>query len=139
MEKYNLSTLFISEQETEINTLKEETIMLVNERNAGLDEALAEIERGENVVDSGEAFDMYVKHGVSFNKTQVYMTGENLLIQAFEAAADVIGLKSYTSNVIFVNEKTGKSTGDSEMSLKEFGIGSEDILTVYPDARVAAK
>ena len=107
----------------------------------GLDAALSEIDRdeNENYSSCSEAYDIYVKHGISFNKTRVYMTGENLLIQVYECAAKDLGFKSDSSKAVYVNEKTGKSTPDSEMNLNEFEIGPEDVLTIFPDGKVAAK
>ena len=111
----------------------------VNNDLEGLDAALSEIEREECGQNSAEAFDINVKHGISFNKTRVYMTGENLLIQVCEGAAKDLGFKTYSPKAVFVNEKTGKATADSEMNLNEFEIGPEDVLTVFPDGLVAAK
>lgn len=113
-----------------------------NSRNMGLeglDEALSELERGAGSQNNARAFDIVVKHGISLNKTKVYLTGENVLIQAYELAEKELGFKPYSTKAVFVNEKTGKTTSDSEMSLNEFEIGEEETLTVFPDGKVAAK
>ena len=112
-------------------------MVVQNERN-GLDAALTEIENEAYRQNHLEPFDVNVKHGVSLAKTTVYMTGANLLIQVFEGAAKDLGFKEYSPKAVFVNEKTGKSTSDSEMSLDEFEIGPEEVLTIFPDGHVAA-
>lgn len=107
--------------------------------NYDFEDALSEVEKEGEYQSQGEAFDIIVKHGNSLNNTTFYITGDNYLIQAYEGTAKELGFKKDSSRAVFVNEKTGKTTAESDMTLTEFGIGANDVLTIFPDGKVAAK
>ncbi len=103
-----------------------------------LDERLAMAEASTGNGYQSEAYDIYVKNGISGNKVSFYANPDNWLIQIFEGTAVDIGLDPKNPKIIYFNEK-GQSTSDSEMSISEFGIGPRDVLTIQPDAGVAAE
>lgn len=102
-----------------------------------LDERLAVVEAGADNGNQDEAYDIYVKNGISGNKVSFYAAPDNWLIQIFEGTAKDIGLNPQNSTNIYFNEN-GQSTSDSEMSLGEFGIGPGSVLTIQQDGKVAA-
>ncbi len=106
-----------------------------------LDAALEAVEN-ENVVeevtvDDTEAFDITVKNGLSTTKTTLYVTPENTLEQVFQNTAGTLGLDKQETNVIFTNERTGRASTDTKMTLREFDVLPDNVLTIRQDAKVA--
>lgn len=77
-----------------------------------------------------EAFDIYVKHGISLCKTSAYVIKVNWLCQVYDLVAIDLGFRE-SAKCIFENEQ-GQRTNDSQLSLEEFGITKESTITIYP-------
>ena len=101
-----------------------------------LNRALTEVEQEVNG-QNGKEYDIYVKNGLSGAKTKLYVNEANELSQVFEATAKEIGLNIGEKNNIYINSKEQSST-DPEMTLGEFNVTEDSVLTIQQDAKVAA-
>lgn len=106
-----------------------------------LDAALEAVEN-ENVVEEvtvndSEAFDIFVKNGLGTTKTTLFVTPENTLEQVFQNTAGTIGLDKEDTNPIFTNERTGKASTDTKITLREFDVIPDDVLTIRQHGKVA--
>lgn len=105
-----------------------------------LDAALEAVEGRNNYATSTqEAFDIYVKNGVSGAKTTLLVYPANTLKQVFDKTAKEIGIDPNKSNNIFINEETGNSSTDCGMSIAEFSINPNGILSIHQDGKVAGR
>ena len=106
-----------------------------------LDQALSEVENAyvENgYAESGAAYNIRVKNAVNNQKTDLLVVSGNTLGQVLEGTKEDLGWKRGKIS-LFLNERTGKSTTDSSMPLREFQIGEEDVLSIEADYGVAAE
>lgn len=104
----------------------------IRDLNASLDMAEA-AERAKN------EFTFFVKNANSGAKIEFFASGENWLIQVFDATAEKLGLNpDYQKDKPFFSNDAGKTTSDSEMSLSEFGIKEGSILSIHQNDGVAA-
>ncbi|MCR4657262.1 MAG: hypothetical protein K5770_13720 [Lachnospiraceae bacterium] len=105
-----------------------------------LDYELEAVDRINNemvVVDQG-AFDINVMNKLSGSKTRLYVTADNTLGQVMEYTAGTLGLDRKKINSIFVNERTGLTSSDSGMSLREFDVLPDTLVSICQDSKVAA-
>lgn len=104
-----------------------------------LERALSEVENGFSETDDrNNAFDITVKNGQTGAKEGLYVTPENTLGQVFNATATALGFNVSKSENIFVNERTGQSSTDSSITLKEFQVLENNVISVEQDGKVAA-
>ena len=113
-----------------------------------LEQALQEVEGTENYdqeqVETGEAYEIIVKNGMSDSKTRVPVYPVNTINQVLEFCAhpknriDDIGLNPNKKGNFFVNERLNKSTTDGDMTMEEFGLKRDDIMAIHQDGKVAA-
>lgn len=107
-----------------------------------LEQALNGIENGNTGVVNGNAdnvaFDIVVKNGQDSQKTTLYVTPANTLGQVFEATAAELGFNTGKKNNIFVNESTSQSATDPTVTLKEFQVSENTIISIEQDGKVAA-
>lgn len=107
--------------------------MALQDLNAALDMAEAE------EVNQKKAFNFFVKNVNSGSKVEFFATGENWLIQVLQATAKDLGLNpDVEKEKTFFSNDEGQSTSDSKLSLGEFGIKENSVLTIHQDAGVAA-
>lgn len=105
-----------------------------------LEQALNQVETGmTNEVDDNKAFDIVVKNGQTSQKTTLYVTPANTLEQVFTATADELGFNTGKTNNIYVNERTSQSATDATVTLKEFQVTENTIISIEQDGKVAAK
>lgn len=107
-----------------------------------LEQALSEVENGftETTESNGtnEAFDIIVKNGQSGMKTSLYVTPANVLGQVLEATASTLGINKET-DLIFVNESTAQSATDRSITLRDFKITENSVVSIVPYGKVAAR
>lgn len=106
-----------------------------------LEQSLSEV---ENDISTGEintnnAFDIVVKNGQTSQKTTLYVTPANTLRQVFEATARELGFNVSKTNNIYVNERTSQSATDSAVTLKEFQVDENTVISIEQDGKVAAE
>ena len=106
-----------------------------------LEQALSEVENGLGTeeTNTGNAFDVVVKNGQTSQKTTLYVTPANTLKQVFEATAGELGFNINKTNNIYVNEKTSQSATDSAVTLKEFQVNENTVISIEQDGKVAAE
>ena len=85
-----------------------------------------------------EAFDIVVKNGNSGAKTTLYVTPANTLGQVFTGTASELGFNAEKNNNIFVNEGTSQSATDPSVTLRDFGVQENTIVSIEQDGKVAA-
>lgn len=105
-----------------------------------LEQALSEVESGfvTEETNTNNAFDIVVKNGQTSQKTTLYVTPANTLRQVFEATATELGFNVNKTNNIYVNEKTSQSATDSSVTLKEFQVNENTVISIEQDGKVAA-
>lgn len=106
-----------------------------------MDQALSEVEREfDNVVaDNNSAFDIIVKNGTSGQKTNLYVTRANTLAQVLGATSAQLGINTENSDAIFVNETTGVSATDTGLTLGEFKVEENTVISIACNGKVAAR
>lgn len=106
-----------------------------------LEQALSEVENvlGTEETNTRNAFDIIVKNGQTSQKTTLYVTPANTLKQVFEATARDLGFNINKTNNIYVNEKTSQSATDSAVTLKEFQVNENTVISIEQDGKVAAE
>lgn len=106
-----------------------------------LEQALSEVENGLGTeeTNTSNAFDIIVKNGQTSQKTTLYVTPANTLKQVFEATARDLGFNINKTNNIYVNEKTSQSATDSAVTLKEFQVNENTVISIEQDGKVAAE
>lgn len=107
-----------------------------------LEQALSEVESGFNAnetTNTDVAFDIIVKNGQTSQKTSLYVTPANTLRQVFEATATDLGFNISKTNNIYVNENTSQSATDSAVTLKEFQVAENTVISIEQDGKVAAE
>lgn len=104
-----------------------------------LDAALDEVEGRNTYAEcvQEEPYDIYVKNGISGNKTTLFVYPANTLGQVINQTAKSIGLDPNKSNSIFINEETGDSSTDLAMPIEEFNIHPNGVLSILQDGKVA--
>lgn len=105
-----------------------------------LERVLSEVESGFCVEEKAvnNAFDIIVKNGQTSQKTTLYVTPANTLKQVFEATARELGFNINKTNNIYVNEQTSQSATDSAVTLKEFQVNENTVISIEQDGKVAA-
>lgn len=105
-----------------------------------LEQVLSEVESGfvTEETNTNNAFDIVVKNGQTSQKTTLYVTPANTLRQVFEATATELGFNVNKTNNIYVNEKTSQSATDSSVTLKEFQVNENTVISIEQDGKVAA-
>lgn len=105
-----------------------------------LEQVLSEVESGfvTEETNTNNAFDIVVKNGQTSQKTTLYVTPANTLRQVFEATATELGFNVNKTNNIYVNEKTSQSATDSYVTLKEFQVNENTVISIEQDGKVAA-
>lgn len=107
-----------------------------------LEQALSEVESSftaNQTASTDVAFDIEVKNGQTSQKTTLYVTPANTLRQVFEATATDLGFNINKTNNIYVNEKTSQSATDAAVTLKEFQVTENTVISIEQDGKVAAK
>ena len=106
-----------------------------------LEQVLSEVESGfvTEETNTNNAFDIVVKNGQTSQKTTLYVTPANTLRQVFEATATELGFNVNKTNNIYVNEKTSQSATDSSVTLKEFQVNENTVISIEQDGKVAAE
>ena len=104
-----------------------------------IDAMLDGVEAGTQFVDveedTGSIFTIYVMNSANFSKIPVEVYPQNTLGQIFIGYKSELGIKA--NEVSFQNTRTGESTVDSGLTVKEFGLDKEDVLSIIPDGVVA--
>ena len=103
--------------------------MAIQDLNAAVDVAESK------EADQKKAFNFFVKYMTSGNKVEFFATGENWLIQVFEATAKDLGLKDYPYT--YYSNDEGQTTSDGNLSLAEFGIKEGSVLSIHTNGIVA--
>lgn len=105
-----------------------------------LEQVLSEVESGLGTekTNTSNAFDIVVKNGQTSQKTTLYVSPANTLRQVFEATAKELGFNVNKTNNIYVNEKTSQSATDSAVTLEEFQVNENTVISIEQDGKVAA-
>lgn len=104
-----------------------------------LDQALNAVENEfTREANDNEAFDIIVKNGQNNVKTTLYVTPSNTLGQVFTATATALGFNTEKTNNIFVNELTSQSATVPAVTLKEFQVSENTVVSIEQDGKVAA-
>ena len=111
-----------------------------------LEQALQEVE-GTQVndpaqVETGEAYEIYVRNGASDHSVTVPVYPINTIEQVYkyclgEKSKD-IGLDPHKPDKFFVNERLQRSTTNGNMTIEQFGLQPNDTLVIHQDGKVAA-
>lgn len=111
-----------------------------------LDQALNQVEEGlagsteaTGLAGNGSSYDIVIKNGQSGAQSTLYVTPDNTLGQVFSATAKELGFNTEKVNNIYVNEKTSQSATDPNVTLKEFEVQEDTVISIVQDGRVAAK
>lgn len=113
-----------------------------------LDQALNEVEEGlagstestgtRDSAGNDTAYDIVIKNGQSGAKVTLYVTPDNTLGQVFSATAASLGFNKGKVNNIYVNERTSQSVTDPNVTLKEFKVLENYVVSIEQDGKVAA-
>lgn len=108
-----------------------------------LNDALSIVETENQMVMGGEAtsaeYEIVVKNQHNGAKTRCWVYPENTIKQVFDNSIDDIGLESNPEEIYYVNERTRKSTSDSNMRIEDFELMSGDTLAIITEGKVAAQ
>ena len=100
--------------------------MAIQDLNAAVDVTEAK------EADQKKAFNFFVKDVNTGSKVEFFATGENWLIQVYEATAKDLGLK--VNPYTYYSSDEGQSTSDGNLSLAEFGIKEGSVLSIHQAA-----